>query len=87
MKCVIKDTKEYEYFCLTKNNIKKFIKWLNKISEFKYKYIYYNKDENLIELEYENNIYNFEINRYYVYKNGTLFDYDKEIFYKLYKII
>lgn len=93
MKCTSK--KEYECLYLDKNNIDEFVKWFkakinNNVVSYKY-----DEDDNdycyvviAINDEYcegDVDLY-YDVNRWYVLKNGDLFDYSCEMFREMYAV-
>lgn len=86
MKCVLRETKEFECFYLTENNIDEFIKWLNKNSNSNCKYEYLDWYKNYIKIYYEKLSFDLDLNRWYVWKD-SLYDYDEDVFNKIYRRI
>lgn len=88
MKCVPRETKEFECFYLKKNNIDEFIKWLNKNSNYNYnyKYEYLDSYEDYIKIYYEELSFDLYLNRWYIWKD-FLYDYDEDVFNQIYRMI
>lgn len=85
MKCVPRETKEFECFYLSEYNVEEFVEWLNKNSNCEYEYI--NSYKNYISVYYDNVSFDYDINRWYVWKYEVLYDYDEDIFNKIYRRI
>lgn len=85
MKCVPRETKEFECFYLKEDNIEEFIKWFEKLSENELDG--YCKNFNKITIYFTNNLdFDLDINRWYVWKD-SLYDYDEDVFNKIYRRI
>lgn len=85
MKCVLRETKEFECFYLSEYNVEEFVEWLNKNSNCEYEYI--NSYKNYISVYCDNVSFDYDINRWYVWKYEVLYDYDEDIFNKIYRRI
>lgn len=85
MKCVLRETKEFECFYLSEYNVEEFVEWLNKNSNCEYEYI--NSYKNYISVYYDNVSFDYDINRWYVWKYEGLYDYDEDTFDKIYRRI
>ena len=81
MKC--KSRTDYDCFYLNSNNVDEFLIWINEYVD-NYHYIIYDEFINIQTIQFS---YNYYYNRWYVYKNGQLFDYNPEYFLKNYTLI
>ena len=86
MKCILREIEEFECFYLTENNIDEFIKWINKNSNSNYKYEYLDSYEDYIKIYYEELSFDLDLNKWYVWKD-FLYDYDEDVFNKIYRRI
>lgn len=84
MKCVPRETKEFECFYLKNENISEFIKWLREKSNYKYEYLGACND--YISVYYDNFLFDLDLNRWYVWKD-SLYDYDEDVFNQIYRRI
>lgn len=86
MKCVLRETKEFECFYLSEYNVEEFVEWLNKNSNSNCKYEYLDSYEDYIRIYYEELSFDLDLNRWYVWKD-SLYDYDEDVFNKIYRRI
>ena len=75
MKC--KSRTEYDCFYLNSNNVDEFLIWINEYVD-NYRYMIYDEFINIQTIQFD---YNYYYNRWYVYKDGQLFDYNSEYFF------
>ena len=80
MKC--RSRTEYDCFYLSKSNIEEFVEW---VKSFNFNIISTDDYDNYLEVI--GYTFEFYYNRWYVYKDGQLFDYDPEYFLKHYSLI
>lgn len=87
MKCVPRETEEFECFYLTIYNIDKFVQWVTKLyTGRKYPNRYYYHDDILTVCLSDKLDFDCELNRWYVWKD-SLYDYDEDVFNQIYRMI
>lgn len=82
MKC--KSRTEYDCFYLDSNNVDEFLIWINEHFVDNYCYMIYDEFIRIQTIQFG---YKYYYNRWYVYKDGQLFDYNPEYFLKHYTLI
>lgn len=82
MKC--RSRTEYDCFYLDSNNVDEFLIWIDEHFVDNYYYMIYDEFITIQTIKFG---YKYYYNRWYVYKDGQLFDYNPEYFLKNYTLI